>query len=342
MSDDYLDRIWEDRPDVIRRYYELLSRHERLSQEIEYILKTKIENAGIEIAQVTSRAKTLSSFCEKIFRKTYADPLKEVGDLAGVRIVFLYMSDLKSIQNVIENEFDVLKKENKFDNQDVEKFGYGALHYLVKMKKKHSGARYDDLKSIICEIQVRTILQDAWSIVAHHLSYKQEADVPKKLRRQLNALSGLFETADDQFERLRLARSEYIEKIEKDITNEAEVSLKQPINLDNLIAYMATKFPDRRKSNTESVSALLDELKKYGYDNLMDLDRVIKNSLKAVIQREKDNPPEKSESDEKITYTNVGIVRIALALIDEEYCLGQYSKEWWDSNKKYKHLIENA
>lgn len=344
MSDRYLDRIWKDQPKVIRGYYELLSRHERLCKEIEYILKTKIVNAGIEIAQVTCRAKTVSSFCEKIYRKSYDNPLNEVGDLAGVRIVFLYMSDLESIQNVIEKEFDILEKENKFENQDVEKFGYGALHHLVKMKKKHSGARYDDLKSLICEIQVRTILQDAWSVVAHHLSYKQEADVPKRLRRKLNALSGLFETADDQFESLRQARFEYIKKVEEDITSKSEISLNQPINLDNLVAYMAIKFPDRRKSSLESISVLFNELNKFGYVKLVDLDSVINKTLKATLQNEKDSPPGVTvkDSNKKPTYQDIGIVRIALSLGDKEYCLWQYGIETYESNKKYEHLINNS
>ena len=49
--------------------------------------------------------------------------------------------------------------------QDVERFGYGALHYVVKVKKLHAGARYDDLKKLCCEIQTQTILQDAWAVV---------------------------------------------------------------------------------------------------------------------------------------------------------------------------------
>jgi ppGpp synthetase/RelA/SpoT-type nucleotidyltranferase len=60
--------------------------------------------------------------------------------------------------------------------------------------------RYDDLKKLVCEIQVRTVLQDAWAIIDHHLSYKQESDVPKILRRKLNSLAGLVETAHDQFD----------------------------------------------------------------------------------------------------------------------------------------------
>jgi ppGpp synthetase/RelA/SpoT-type nucleotidyltranferase len=54
-----------------------------------------------------------------------------------------------------------LRKVDKLEEQEVDKFGYGALHYLVNLGRKSSGARYDDLKRLVCEIQVRTVLQDA-------------------------------------------------------------------------------------------------------------------------------------------------------------------------------------
>lgn len=202
--DDEISKTWEERPDIIRSFIEARPQYEQLCAEVAYILKKRLDDGSIEYSAVTSRAKTLKSFAEKISRKQYESPLSDITDLAGVRVVYLYKADRHLIEKIIETEFDVIEKVDKVEEQEADRFGYGALHYLVHLGRKSSGARYDDLKGLICEIQVRTVLQDAWAIIDHHLVYKQESDVPKVLKRKLNSLSGLFETADDQFDRVRV------------------------------------------------------------------------------------------------------------------------------------------
>lgn len=313
-----IDNIWEKKPDLIRKYLELLPKHENLCEEVQYILESKLSDAKIEIAHTTSRAKKLHSYCEKIERKSYSDPLKEITDLAGVRVVFLYLSDLKKIEKIIENEFDVIEKENKLENNEAEKFGYGALHFLVKIKQLHTGARYDGVRDLICEIQVRTILQDAWSIVAHHLSYKNEKDVPRSLLRKLNALSGLFETADDQFENLKSARANYIALTEEKISNKNPESLQEEINLDNLIAYSASKFPERRNASPEYFSHLLLELQSANYTTLSQLDEAIERGLQEALSQEASSPPNDPDG-KRAKFYDLGFIRKILANVDPEY-----------------------
>ncbi len=61
--------------------------------------------------------------------------------------------------------------------------------------------------------------------------YKQQAAVPSLLQRRLNALSGLFETADDQFDRVRADRRAYIEEVRKKLSDQKEF-LDQELNED--------------------------------------------------------------------------------------------------------------
>jgi ppGpp synthetase/RelA/SpoT-type nucleotidyltranferase len=340
MPDEHQDTVWKENPEYIRGYLALLPIHERLCDEVKHILTTDLKKAKIEYAHIQNRAKTLSSFCEKICRKSYKTPFSEITDFAGVRIVYLYLSDRDKIEAIIEKEFDIMEKVNKVNDADVEKFGYGALHYVAKIKKKHSGARYDDLKSLACEIQVRTILQDAWAIVAHHLSYKQESDIPKELRRKLNALSGLFETADDQFEHIRFARTQYQDKVKGEISKQKGISLAHEINLDNLTAYLKWKFPDREDSDTDSVADLLSELQTYGYSRLVDMDEVVDKTRAAVLEEEKDDPPTDMETREETKYIGVGLVRSALSFVNNKYYKDRYKKSNNDLLNKYKHLIK--
>ncbi|MGM8060185.1 GTP pyrophosphokinase [Vogesella indigofera] len=343
-SKDSLDYIWKEHPSYIRRFHENLEKNINLCQEVEYILNSEIHKKNIEVAQISSRAKTLESFCEKIIRKSYQKPFEEITDFAGVRIVFLYSDDRKAIENIIEENFSVIEKSDKTDGDD-EKFGYGALHYLVKLENYHIGARYDDLKNKICEIQVRTILQDAWAIVAHHLSYKQESDVPQKLRRKLNALSGLFETADDQFQNIRNARMSYQEKLQELFENGELLKIEDETNIDDLILFLKTRFYDRFNEDNESldgISDLLEELKRHGYKTLPEISDMIESALDAVLAEERDHPPISADTQEKTIYTPIGLVRTALSYMSESYLNERFkSANSRKRMKNYQHLIKN-
>lgn len=317
--DSSLNKVWKERPEIIRGYYEMLPIYQRLCDEVKYILERKIKSLGVEIGHLTSRAKTLSSFCEKIERKSYKSPLKEITDFSGVRIVYLYASDRVSIEKLVEEEFEVHEKVDKVSDQGVEKFGYGALHYIVSLKERHAGARYDDLRDVFCEIQIRTILQDAWAVVAHHLSYKHEEDIPNELKRKLHALSGLFETADDQFERINHARIEYQNRVKESISADADLSLDDDVNLDNLLGYLSWKFPDRDTSSRESAAVLLEELNQFGYKKLKIIDVAVNRALKAVLAMEKKYPPQDLYDEEPGEYVGVGLIRCALKFIDKDY-----------------------
>lgn len=315
-----LNRIWKDRPEIIRSYYELLPMHQRLCDEVKYILEKKIISLGIEVGHITSRAKMLGSFCEKIERKLYENPLKEITDLSGVRIVYLYASDRDGLERLVEEEFEVHEKVDKLSDQGVEKFGYGALHYIVSLKEQHAGARYDDLRGVRCEVQIRTILQDAWAIVAHHLSYKHEDDIPNELKRKLHALSGLFETADDQFERINFARIEYQNKVKESIGADSELFLTESINLDNLLGYIAFKFPDRDSPSMESAANLLGELNDAGYKELKSIEDVVRRTWDAVLAYEDKFPPTSDSNEVEFSkFSGVGLIRLALEFVDENF-----------------------
>ena len=338
-ANDALNQFWSQRTGEVRAFLESQPRYQKLC-EVAYIIERAVKKKGIEFASITFRPKKLASFCEKVVRKSYKKPFEQTTDLAGVRIVYLYATDCKRLESFIENEFMVVEKVDKIDKDDAERFGYGALHYLVKLKKKSSGVRYEDLKDLICEIQVRTILQDAWAIVAHHLNYKEESDVPVELRRKLNALSGLFETADSQFDLLKKDRVEYKKQVGQLIRTDSADALQHDINLDNLTAYLANRFPGRQQAESSDIAEFLGELKRFGYVKLKQLEDVISHASQAAVEFEKKYPPAVKSYEEPI-YNQVGISRTCLSIADNKYLEGQ---NWGSTGKtqrrEFAHLIK--
>jgi ppGpp synthetase/RelA/SpoT-type nucleotidyltranferase len=338
MNKEYLNKVWKDNPEYIRRFYHNLNFNEKLCNEVKYILSTELKSNEVEIAQISARAKTLESFCEKISRKKYKSPFDDITDFAGVRIVYLYSAGRTLIETLIEEKFDIIEKVDKID-LDLDRFGYGALHYLVKLKNNHVGARYDELKDKTCEIQVRTILQDAWAVVAHHLSYKQESHVPIKLRRKLNALSGLFETADDQFENIKTLREAYLDEFQGTMVTNTAMSLHEIANLDNLKAYLNWKYPEREGGSREQLSDLLNDLNDYNYNSLDDIDKLINKSSKAVKAIESRYPPS-NQNEGEVSYSSIGMVRTSLTFIEEDYRDFIFSSSYNDNINEFLHLIE--
>ncbi len=341
MQDEATNLIWEEQPYTIRAFLEVQSLYEKLSEEVSYILRKQVSEANIEYSTITYRTKTVESFCEKSYRKGYKEPLSEATDIAGTRIVYLYEQDRERIEEVIERNFKVIEKVNKLEVREPHEFGYNAIHYLVKLSDIVSGPRYDDLSELVCEIQVRTILQDAWAIVAHHLSYKKESDIPNSLIRKINALSGLFETADNQFSIINKERCQYRESFETSIKKNLENVLEQNINQDNLIAYSAWKMPDRRTLTEDSAVAILAEIEGTKYTKIRDIDNSIDSYLDFVKEYEKEYPPTAEDTWEKTIFAQAGVIRIVLSLSDDIFMSNRViSNTVKERLKKYREKIK--
>lgn len=265
------------RPEVIEKFVRDRSKYEELCAEVVFILKKRIRECGIETASITSRVKTEESFREKLKRKHYTDPI-QLTDLAGTRVVCLYRDDVDKVIDIIRADFTVVEHTNKFDELGVNKFGYGAQHLLVQLGKSSSGARYDDLKELVCEVQIRTVVQDAWAIIQHHLLYKSESQMPTQLQRKLNCLAGLFETVDDQFEMIKAKRESYLNEVRHTAGTWATF-LESELNLDTFKKYIVLEYPDRRVETFDGQMRLvLDGLLAAGYKTLNDLDCVMRET----------------------------------------------------------------
>lgn len=341
----YKDKVWKESPELIREYYDNIVKYELLCEEVQYILGKLIKKTGVEVASISSRSKTLESFCEKIHRKNYNKPFELITDFAGARIVFLYEKDRNEIEEAIEASFEIIEKVDKILDSEEDRFGYGALHYIVKLKDNHTGARYDEIKSFCCEIQVRTILQDAWSVVAHHLSYKQESDVPKHLRRKLNALSGLFETADDQFQYIRDARNNYRTQVTDAIEHNDIDILSQDIEVDSLLAFLKWKMPERKQDSASDIAELTSEIKQCGISSLGELQNVLNRTKEARSACEAAYPPYDPELSSDTTFSVVGEIRQALQFAYDDY-FDTLHESFAESSRleksEFMHLVKNT
>jgi putative GTP pyrophosphokinase len=273
------ERLWAERPEIVKQFIDQRPDYEKLCSEVAYTLNRKLVKAGVDFSNISYRAKTLDSFLEKVQRKSYQDPISEITDFAGVRVVYLYADDLARLEAVVGENFEVVEKVDKLNKKRDDRFGYGAVHFLVRLGREFTGPRYDDLKDLVCEIQTRTVLQDAWAIIDDHLVYKNESGIPTFLRRRLNQLAMSFERADNEFKNIRAERQDYLNSIERSQTN-SESFLENELNLDSFVRYAQWKFPDRNAgTDVVDVPFFLRPLTQMGLRTLSDLDRVVDEGM---------------------------------------------------------------
>lgn len=156
---------------------------------------------------VKYRIKRFDSLYEKILRRSRAPGASkesiDITDVLGVRVVCPFMEDIARVEQLIRDAFEVIEVEHKGSNLSVREFGYSSVHVLIKVP--------DDIREsfhvsdrVECEVQLRTILQDAWAQVEHELVYKAElTPLDERLRRKLAALNANLELSDIIFQEIR-------------------------------------------------------------------------------------------------------------------------------------------
>lgn len=249
----------------IKELYERFSpKYKQLANNLKHDLERLLNQAKIDCFDIDYRKnsciKEFESFWEKIERKGYRKPFHETKDICGLRIICYYTKDLEKIKKIIKKEFDVKEFEDKAKLLEPDQFGYRSWKFIVTVKNSWLKApNYRDLKEIKAEIQVLTILMDAWANLEYKLGYKQPVDIPKQFKRRLSRLSALIEEADERFEDLRKEREKYIKQITEKTKKIGHFDIRRPMNLDTLQAFLDFYFPDRSK-NTTFTSQILDAI----------------------------------------------------------------------------------
>jgi ppGpp synthetase/RelA/SpoT-type nucleotidyltranferase len=295
-------------------YRQSKSRYERMREEVEFIIGKALKTAEIKVHSHGGRVKELDHALEKIQRKGYTDPIAQLEDIVGYRVVCLFISDLEQLTEIIRSNFTVLKEEGRIsDVADPATFGYMSDHYICKIGPNHSGARYDDIRDIKVEIQCRTILMDAWANVSHYLAYKGEASIPEHLRKDFYALSGLFYVADKHFELFfDSARSSAEKVLSKAATGSID---DNDVNLETLQALLSQMYSDHKPASPAAVSTLVEEIVPHGYTSIKKLRETLEGADEAVRQYAVEHPP----LDGTGRFNQVGMVRRALILVDVQY-----------------------
>ena len=309
-------------------------KYEQLKGEIIYILESALAQRGIAIHMLEGRIKPVDSLIAKMERQETEPPFEEIVDICGIRIIGLFLSDIQEIGKLLEETFDLESTDDKITAKPHEEFGYLSVHYAARLPDSFSGPRYDGIKRLRFEVQVRTIAMHAWATISHYLDYKSPNAIPSNLRRDFNALSAMFYVADSHFELFFSASQQAEQKAQ--IANTLGT---EEINLDTLTAYLKKKYPTRDSTSSVGISDLVEELVASGYQTISRLDSDLDRSNEAFIIYEAENPPRPGPQ-----YADVSVVRVAPSIANEEFlsARGQEALTMADRYRQYRsHVIDS-
>ncbi len=271
--------------DAIETYRKIKPLYEAYCNTLKTVLTKCLEMKQIKYHSIESRAKGIDHFGDKAFQVSeedsnvpkYKNPLSEITDIAGVRIITFFPITINEVDKVISQEFEVLEKNDKNDLlEKEEKLGYQSVHYLVKFKDSRiAHPEYATYNNLVAEIQVRTILQHAWAEIEHDIEYKSVVTIPKAIKRRFMALAGLLEIADREFQSIQNENEELKIKSRKSVTTGKLNNVE--ITGDSLKAYLDKGYGADGRMNQFSYEFMAKTLIKIGFENLKQIDDCIKD-----------------------------------------------------------------
>ncbi|MCC4861255.1 MULTISPECIES: GTP pyrophosphokinase [Vibrio] len=176
--------------------------YKRLSKKVESLLSEVFEANDSSYHLISSRAKTIDSVREKGKQNKYTDPVNQIQDFSGIRIITYVEDEIDVIQGLIEQLFDIDwdNSSNKSDALGIDKVGYKSVHYIASLKEDRLALpEYKQFEGKFFEIQIRTILQHAWAEIEHDRNYKFSGKLPDDVSRRFKILAGVLEMADREF-----------------------------------------------------------------------------------------------------------------------------------------------
>lgn len=154
------------------------------------------------IEHIKSRIKTSESIVKKLKRHGYESTIenmvKYVNDIAGIRIICSFTSDIYRIAEMIRLQNDIHVIAVKDYIRTPKASGYKSYHMLVTVPVFLSDRTVD----VKVEIQIRTVAMDFWASLEHKINYKFEGNAPENVKEELIECSQMVSELDNRMQEL--------------------------------------------------------------------------------------------------------------------------------------------
>ena len=161
------------------------------------------------IEHIKSRLKTADSIVKKLKKDghdvTIENMMEYLSDIAGIRIICSFTSDIYQIAEMIAHQADVTVLHVKDYIKNPKPNGYKSYHMVVTVPVYLS----DGPVETKVEVQIRSVAMDFWASLEHKIAYKFEGNAPENLLKELKACADIVDMLDAKMLSLNEAITAY-------------------------------------------------------------------------------------------------------------------------------------
>ena len=180
-----------------------------LNEEFQHIHRyNPIEHIGTRIKSPESIVKKLK---KNGHESSIENMIRYVNDIAGVRLICSFTSDIYKLAKMIASQNDLKVLEIKDYIKNPKQSGYKSYHMIVTVPIFLS----DHIVETKVEIQIRTIAMDFWASLEHKIYYKFEGNAPAYISKQLRECAKMVSSLDERMLQLNDAIQECIRQQEE-------------------------------------------------------------------------------------------------------------------------------
>jgi putative GTP pyrophosphokinase len=320
-----------DRDQMEKIYLQLLPSFEKDLLAIYQKIRSLIDKHGMAVT-IKYRVKRLDNYCEKLRRisRVQGSDLLQITDLLGIRIICPFLEDLETVEQLISANFDILEMEHKAEQHSFREFGYDSVHLLIRTSDSTAGTKLPH-SSPACEVQLRTILQEAWAEVEHELVYKSDIAIPNlSIRRKLASLNASLTLSDLIFQEIRdnqkeirqrgLKRRQTVETPACNCCSSRDISKLPEVSVEEMLPDLDISVAMPQKKLEQLMLSALDAHSNHSFEQAIKLySLILKMKLETKIR--------------SLVYNHRGMAWFTLA---------EYHKGIDDFNKAIEHDEYNA
>lgn len=159
------------------------------------------QNRHSPIEFVTGRVKSVESIKEKIQLRGIkeANIAHDLQDIAGLRVMVQFVDDVDDVLTLLRKRHDMTIIQERDYINNMKDSGYRSYHVIVE----YMVDTIDGPKTVLAEIQIRTLAMNFWATIEHSLNYKYKGEFPKAIKERLAITAKIAYELDEEMRKIK-------------------------------------------------------------------------------------------------------------------------------------------
>ena len=150
---------------------------------------------------VTGRVKSAESIQEKMALRgvLLENVAQDIQDIAGLRVMVQFVDDVDEVLRLLRQRHDLKVVQERDYIRHMKSSGYRSYHVVVE----YPVDTIDGQKTILAEIQIRTLAMNFWATIEHSLNYKYQGDFPDDIKQRLEITAKIALELDEEMRKIK-------------------------------------------------------------------------------------------------------------------------------------------